>query len=271
MIDTRIELNTGVLMPIFGIGTHLIPHGFKTQEVVYHALQAGYRLVDTAQVYNNEADVGIAIQKSDLPRKDVFITTKIAPANHSYECTLKACEESLQLLKTSYIDLFLSHWPIKNKIQETWRAMELLLDEGKCRALGVSNYTKKHLIMLLAKASVIPAVNQIEFHPYLYQKDLLEFCRDVSIQVEAYSPLTKGIMLNDPLLLKLASKYNKTPAQLLLRWGLQHDIIVISRSSRKPRIYENAQVFDFELQKEDMKVLNSLNQNLHTGWDPSNA
>jgi len=268
-IDARVKLNHGVEMPIFGLGTFQMRSGKETQQAVLYALEAGYRLIDTAQMYGNEEDVGQALRKSGIARAEVFITTKLWNSEHGYQKALNACEESLNKLGLSYVDLYLIHWPVQGLRTETWKAMQTLLEKGKCRAIGVSNYMIRHLEELLDNSETIPAINQVEFSPYLYQKDLLEFCRSHDIQLEAYSPLTKGHKLNDPKVLTIAKKYAKTPAQILIRWVLQKDIVVIPKSSKKERILENADVFDFKISPDDIRLLDSFNQDLRTSWDPS--
>jgi len=270
-IDTKVELNNGVKMPIFGLGLYQTRKGKETQDAVYYALEAGYRLIDTAAMYGNEEDVGEAVRKSGLPREKIFITTKLWNPDHGYDKALSAFEESRKKLGLYYVDLYLIHWPVEVLRKESWRALETLLREGKCRAIGVSNYMIWHLEKLLSNSSMVPAVNQVEFSPYLYQKDLLDFCLNHHIQLEAYSPLTKGYKLHDPKLANIASKYSKSPAQILIRWALQKEVVVIPKSSRKERIYENADVFDFAISPEDIKVLDSFNENLRTSWDPSTA
>lgn len=270
-IDTKVKLNNGVEMPIFGLGTYQSLSGKETQEAVLVALKAGYRLIDTASMYENEEDVGEAFRKSGIPREEVCITTKLWNSDHGYDPAIAAFEKSRKRLGLSYIDLYLIHWPVEGLRNESWKAFETLLKEGKCRAIGVSNYMIWHLEELLNNSSTIPAVNQVEFSPYLYQKDLLEFCRNHDIQLEAYSPLTKGYKLNDPKLMDVASKYSKSPAQILVRWALQKEVVVIPKSSRKERIYENSDVFDFTISPEDMRVLDSFNEDLRTSWDPSTA
>jgi len=270
-IDTKVKLNNDIEMPLLGLGTFQAGRGQETQDAVLYALEIGYRLIDTAAMYGNEEDVAEALRQSGISREEVFITTKLWNSDHGYDATIAAGERSLKRLGLSYIDLYLIHWPLKGLRNETWKAMETLLEEGKCRAIGVSNYMIWHLEELLSNSSTIPAVNQVEFSPYLYQKDLLDFCRSHDIQLEAYSPLTKGLKLNDPKLLDTASKYSKNPAQILIRWALQRGIVVIPKSSRKKRIYENADVFDFTISSEDMKVLDSFNEDLRTSWDPSTA
>ena len=268
-IDTKVKLNNGVEMPIFGLGTFQIENSKEIQKAVLYALESRYRLIDTAAIYENEKDIGIALGKSGIPREEIFVTTKLWNSDHGYDHTITACKKSLKRLGLSYVDLYLIHWPVKDLRNETWKAMETLLQEGKCRSIGVSNYMTWHLEELLNNSSTIPAVNQVEFNPYIYQKDLLDFCRSHKIQLEAYSPLTKGLRLNDLKLADIARKYSKTPAQILIRWVLQQGIVVIPKSSKKKRIYENASVFDFIILPEDMKLLDSFNENLHTGWDPS--
>jgi methylglyoxal/glyoxal reductase len=209
-------------------------------------------------------DVGRALRESGIRRDDVFITTKVWNSHQGYDSTLKACEGSLGRLGLSFVDLYLIHWPVQGFGDETWRAMIKLLHQGKARAIGVSNYSIRELNELLHKSDIVPAVNQVEFHPFLYQEELLGFCKNNKIQLEAYSPLTRGKRLNHPNILELAKKYDKTPAQVLIRWSLQHDIIVIPKSIHEARIKENSQVFDFQLEPKDMKLLDSLNENLYT-------
>jgi len=266
--NTRVMLNNGVEMPVIGLGTWKI-HGKKAEQAVLCALETGYRLIDTAAIYENEGDVGGALHKSGVPREDIFITTKLWNSDHGYNSTIKACETSLKKLGLSYVDLYLIHWPVEELRNETWKAMEALLKEGKCRAIGVSNYIRRHLEEILNSSSTIPAVNQIEFNPYLYQKDLLDFCHSHRIQLEAYSPLTRGERLSDPKLISIAKKYDKTTAQILIRWALQLGLIVIPKSSHTERIRDNTNVFDFEISLGDMGIITSLNEDMRICWDPS--
>jgi diketogulonate reductase-like aldo/keto reductase len=268
-IDTKVKLNNGVEMPIFGLGTYQSRSGKETREAVGYALEAGYRHIDTAAMYGNEEDVGEAVRKSGIPREEIFVTTKLWNTDHGYQKALAAFEESLNKLGLAYIDLYLIHWPVEDSRKDSWRALEKLLEQGECRAIGVSNYMIHHLEELLDNSSTVPAVNQVEFSPYLYQKELVEFCRKHGIQFEAYSPLTKGHKLNDPQLAEIASKYSRTPAQILIRWALQKDAVVIPKSTHRERIVENADVFDFTISEEDMNLLDSFHQDLHTSWDPS--
>lgn len=257
-------------MPYLGLGVYKTL-GEETKRAIHWALERGYRLIDTAAMYGNEKEVGEAIRESFLPREEIFITTKLWNDDHGYEKALKAFEESLERLKCEYIDLYLIHFPVEGIRNETWKALEKIYQEGLCRAIGVSNYTIKHLEELLEFCNVLPAVNQVEFSPYLFQKELLAFCKSQKIQLEAYSPLTRGKKLNDLKLVEIAEKYHKTPAQILIRWALQHEIVVIPKSSHKERIYENADVFDFNISLEDMKLLDSFNENFRVCWNPENV
>ena len=270
-LTSTARLNNGVEIPYLGLGVYLAGSGAGTRNAVQHALQAGYRHIDTASSYGNEQEVGIALQKNRIPREKVFITTKLWNSDHGYDETIQACQESLATLGLSYMDLYLIHWPVEKLRNETWKAMIALQEEGKCRAIGVSNYTIRHLEELLADSPVVPAVNQVEFSPFLYQKDLLDFCRSCGIQLEAYSPLTRGKKLNHPTITSIADRYGKTAAQIMIRWPLQHDVVVIPKSADQRRIYENADVFDFEISSEDLALLDSLNEDFRVCWDPSNA
>lgn len=269
-IDTTVKLNNGVEMPLFGLGTYQASRK-GTEEAVLYALEIGYRLIDTAQMYGNEREVGNAVRKSGIPREEIFVTTKLDNSNHAYERTLTSLETSLELMGLSYVDLFLIHWPVEDLRNESWRALEKLLEEGTCHAIGVSNYMIGHLRGLFENSSTVPAVNQVEFSPYLHQKDLLDFCRSNSIQLEGYSPLTKRENLGDPALGQIASKCSKTPAQILLRWALQKEIVTIPKSTNRERLEENANVFEFEISQEDMEALDSFNIDLRTSWDPTTA
>jgi diketogulonate reductase-like aldo/keto reductase len=238
--------------------------GKTTERAASYALKIGYRHVDTASLYGNESDVGKALLQSRLQREEVFITTKVWNSEQGYDTTLQACKRSLGRLGLSYVDLYLIHWPVQGMGEETWKAVIRILQEGKARAIGVSNYTIVDLKEILYNSDVVPAVNQVEFHPFLYQKELLRFCQNSKIQLEAYSPLTRGKRLNHPMIVKIAKKYSKTPAQVLIRWGLQHDTVVIPKSIHEDRISANCQVFDFRLQSDDMNILDSSNENLQT-------
>jgi diketogulonate reductase-like aldo/keto reductase len=269
-LNSNVKLNNGVEMPIFGLGTWDL-RGKMGYQAILWALEAGYRLLDTAEVYGNEKRVGLAIKDSGIPREEIFITTKVFNTSQGFENTLKAFQESLRKLDVSYIDLYLIHAPVTNLRLDTWKALEKLLDEGKTRTIGVSNYTTKHLTEQLDHYSTVPAVNQVEFSPFLYQKDLLDFCNSHNIVLEGYSTLTKGVKLNNQTLIDIAKKYMKSTTQILIRWGLQHDVIQIPRSGNKDHIYENADVFDFQIKDDDMLTLDSLNEDFRAyGLDPNN-
>ena len=268
-IESCVTLNNGVEIPMFGLGVYQAGSGQGTIRAVRWALEAGYRHIDTAKLYGNEVEVGKAVRQSGVPREEVFITTKLWNSDHGYDQALRAFDESLRKLDLGYIDLYLIHWPVSQRRDESWRALQTLLETDQCRAIGVSNYTIQHLEELLSWADVAPAVNQVEFSPYLYQEELLAYCREHEIQLEAYSPLTKGRMLDDPPLVAIAEKYGKSPAQILIRWALQHRVVVIPKSSTEAHIRANADVFDFEIAPEDMARLDDLDRGLRVSWDPS--
>jgi diketogulonate reductase-like aldo/keto reductase len=270
-IASRAAMNDGHEIPWLGLGVYLTEAGSETRQAVHHALEAGYRHIDTAMFYGNERDVGIAVRNSSLPREEIFITTKLWNSDHGYRRTLDACDESLRALDIGYIDLYLIHWPVEQLRSESWQAMIKLQKAGKCRSIGVSNYTIRHLRELLGESSVVPAVNQVEFSPFLYQSKLLEFCREHGILLEAYSSLTRGRKFSHPTIVALAKKYHQTPAQILIRWTLQHEVVVIPKSSHRERILENADIYDFEISSADMAELDALDENLRLSWDPTNA
>ena len=269
-LTTTFELNNGVAIPAVGLGTYLAP-GPEAGAAVEHALRIGYRHVDTARLYKNEREIGAALRASDVPREAVFVVTKLWNSDHGYDAALAAFDASLARLGLDYVDLYLIHFPVESLRGDSWRALERIYADGRARAIGVSNYTIRHLRELLDDCEVVPAVNQVEFSPYLYQRELLTFCRDHGIQLEAYSSLTRGEKLADPPLVAVAARHAKTPAQVLLRWTLQHRIIVIPKSVRRRRIAENAALFDFELSPAEMATLDALDEGLRVSWDPSDA
>jgi len=255
-IKDKIKLNNGIEIPYLGLGTYEIRGTKDVENAISSALDAGYRLIDTAAAYRNEKEIGKVLKKSGVPREEIFLTTKLDNSDHGYDEALRAFDKSLKELYMDYIDLYLIHWPISGKRKESWKALEKIYDEGKSRAIGVSNYTIRHLKELFEYASIIPAVNQIEFNPFVYEKELLNFCNQNNIQVEAYTPLTRGNKFNHPVIKELSEKYFKTSSQIFLRWGLQHNLVIIPKSSNRERIFENADIFNFEISDEDMKKLN---------------
>ncbi len=267
-LDSHLPLNDGHRIPVFGLGMYQVPQGRKAETALGAAFAEGYRLVDTARMYGNERDVGRAIRASGLPRDDVFVTTKLWNSDHGYDRALRAFEESRRDLGLDVVDLYLIHWPVPRLRGDTWKALVALRESGRCRSIGVSNYTIPHLEELLASSSVVPAVNQVEFSPFLYQKDLLDFGSRHGIVLEAYSQLTKGARLGEPVIVDLAAKYGRTPAQIALRWALQHGVVVIPKSVRPERIRENARVFDFALSPKDMAHLDGLSEDYRTSWNP---
>jgi diketogulonate reductase-like aldo/keto reductase len=267
-IRTASKLSNGVEIPWLGLGVYQSPPGKITQDAVHSALEEGYRHFDTAALYGNEKDVGQAIRDSGVSRSDVFVTTKLWNHDHGYDSALRAFEASNKRIGLEYIDLYLIHWPVHPQRRDSWRALEKLLADGLCRAIGVSNYTIRHLEEF--GDGPFPAVNQVEFSPFLYQRWLLAHCQERQIQLQAYSPLTQGERLNDPTVGELSRKYGRTPAQILIRWALQHRIVVIPKSINPKRIHENAQVFDFDIETDDMLLLDALDEGFRTCWDPSN-
>jgi diketogulonate reductase-like aldo/keto reductase len=271
--DATIELRNGVRIPRIGLGVFRAHSGAETTSAVRAALKAGYRHVDTARIYGNEADVGAAMKASGLDRDELFVTTKLWNDDHGYASTLSAFEASRRRLGVDVVDLYLVHWPVPGVRLDTWRAMEHLLDTGKVRAIGVSNYMVRHLEELLAVATHPPLVNQLELSPYNWasRRDVLDLCAAHGIAVEAYSPLTKGIKLADPPLVAVARAHAKTPAQVLIRWALQKDLVVLPKSTTPERIVANADVFDFALTAAEVRTLDALDEDLVTGWDPTGA
>ncbi len=270
-ITSTLKLNNGVEMPMFGLGTFLSQRGDTTRKAVQNALEAGYRHVDTAAIYGNEADVGAGVRESGIPRAEIFITTKVWNDDQGYDSTLQAFDASLNRLKMDYVDLYLIHWPVTGKRLDTWRALIQLYEQKRCRAIGVSNYTIRHLKELLADSPLVPMVNQFELHPFNNHKELVDYCMGQKIAVTSYSPLARGRKLADPALADIASRYHKSPAQAAIRWVLQHGLIVIPKSVHPERILENAQVFDFEIIQEDMDALDGLNENysvVSPDWAP---
>ena len=263
-------LHNGVEMPWFGLGVFKVQEGSEVIDSVKAAIKNGYRSIDTAAVYQNEEGVGQGIRESGVSREELFITSKVWNSDQGYESALQAYETSLNKLGLDYLDLYLIHWPGKNKFKDTWKALEKLYKDGRVRAIGVSNFKVHHLEELLKDAEIKPMVNQVEYHPHLTQKDLLAFCQKEGIQLEAWSPLKQGKLLNDPNLSDIARKYGKSVAQVILRWDLQSKVVTIPKSIKEQRIIENADIFDFDLSTEDMARIDSLNKDERVGPDPDN-
>ncbi|BDW92454.1 aldo/keto reductase [Muricauda ruestringensis] len=264
------ELHNGVQMPYLGLGVYLSKDGEEVINAVKEALNQGYRHIDTAAIYENEEGVGEGIRQSNVPREDVFLVSKVWNTDQGYEATLKAFEASLNRLGTDYLDLYLIHWPKGDLSKDTWRALERLYREKRVRAIGVSNFLKHHLEDLLDTAEIVPMVNQMEFHPYLVQQELMDFCSSHQIQYEAWSPLMQGNIFDLDIMKDMAAKYNKTIAQIVLRWDLQKGVVTIPKSSKKERIKANSELFDFTLSDEDVKLLDSLDKGKRFGPDPDN-
>lgn len=269
-LQTTKELTNGVKMPMLGLGVYKMTDRDETLQAITTALDLGYRAVDTAALYYNEEEVGEAIKHSSVPREDIFVTTKVWNSDQGYDNTLRAFETSLKKLDMDYIDLYLTHWPVKEKYVETYRAIERLYEEKLIRVPGVSNHHEHHLKDILASCNIAPMVNQIEVHPYLSQESLRNYCAQEQIAVTAWSPLGRGNVLNDDTIIRIAHEYNVTPAQIILRWHLQNDVIIIPKSVTPSRIKENSELYHFELTKETMQQLNSVNRNERFGQNPDN-
>jgi methylglyoxal/glyoxal reductase len=266
-ITDRMKLNNGVEIPYLGLGTWPMRGRKEVDRAIHSALENGYRHIDTAAAYYNEKEIGEAIRSSGVSREEIFITTKLDNYDHGYKQALKAFEKSLRNLDTDYVDLYLIHWPVKGR-NESWKAMEELLKQGKCKAIGVCNFMINHMEDLKKNSSVLPAVNQFELNPFVFEKDVVDFTQKLGIAVEAYTPIARGKRFRNNTIKELSGKYGKTEAQLMLRWGLQHNAIVIPKSSNPERIKENANIFDFSISDEDMKVLDSLDESLRYSPDP---
>ena len=263
-------LHNGVKMPYLGLGVYLSHDGQEVINAVRWAIEAGYRHIDTASMYGNEKGVGAGIRDSAVERDALFVVTKLWNSEQGYDNALWAFDATLKRLGLEYLDLYLVHWPVAGKYKETWRALERLYAEKRVRAIGVSNFMRHHLEDLIRDAEIVPMVNQMEFHPYLVQQPLQDYCRENQIQYEAWSPLMQGYIFNVPLMKALAEKYKKTIAQVVLRYDLQKGVITIPKSSKKERIISNADIFDFEINPEDMSAIDGLDRGQRFGPDPDN-
>ncbi|MEM1003587.1 MAG: aldo/keto reductase [Bacteroidota bacterium] len=262
-------LNNGLKMPSIGLGVLFAKNDGEVEDAVISALKSGYRKIDTASAYQNEYGVGRAIIESEIPREDIFLATKVWNTEQGYDKTLLAFEQSLKQLQTDYIDLYLIHWPVKAKYKETYRAMEHIYANGKAKAIGVCNFNIAQLENLMAHSGIVPAVNQVEMHPHLSQTELLQFAKNHKIQLEAWRPIMMGEVMSVPELIEIGEAHKKSPVQITLRWLIQRGIAVIPKSVTPHRIIHNFQIFDIELTKEEMEIIERLNQNRHLGEDLS--
>lgn len=278
-MEKVVLLNNGVTMPQPGFGTFLTKDGEEVVKAVKWAVETGYRHIDTAAVYNNEKGVGEGIRQCGVPREELFVTSKVWNTERGYDSTLRAFDKTLADLGLEYLDLYLIHWPANEKQfgkeavkinQETWRAMEQLYSEGRIKAIGLSNFMPHHIDQLMENATVKPAIDQIEFHPGLLQKECVEYCKKNGITVEAWSPLGRGGLIFDEMLMGLAEKYGSTVAQLIIRWVMQHDVVPLVKSTKQSRIEENYQVFDFEISSEDVERIDGIDF-IRMGPDPDEA
>ncbi len=267
-IQGTVSLHNGVEMPYLGLGVFETPDGQETIDAIHWALEAGYRHIDTAYLYMNEIGVGEAVRTSGIAREKIFVTTKVWNSDQGYKKTLDAFHRSLDLLKFDYVDLYLIHWPVKGKYVETWDALQYLYEKKLVRAIGVSNFLEHQLNDILEHNGIVPMVNQVEFHPYVVQPSLLEYCKKHNIQFEAWTPLMKGKVNEIPVLIEIAKKYGKTPVQVVLRWDLQKDVVTIPKSVHKDRIISNAQLFDFTLSAEDIQRIDALDRDERIGAHP---
>ena len=261
------KLNNGISMPLLGLGVYDM-YQKQAEEAVESAIEIGYRLIDTASMYENEKEIGNAIKNCNIHREELFLTTKLNNTDHGYDEALKAFDKSLQLLGQDYVDLYLIHWPIKEARKESWRALEKIYSEGRAKAIGVANYTLPFLIELKEYCNIVPALNQIEFTPWLFDKDTFDYCTNAGIQLQSYSPITRGIKFSDERLLGLCDKYQKTPAQIILNWNLQLGVSTIPKSAQKQRLQENFDAANFILDAQDVVFMNTFNDGFRICDDP---
>ena len=259
MVEKFMLLSNGVKISSIGFGTYKSGDDEETAKIIKNALNLGYKMIDTASFYNNEVGIGNGIKESDIDRKDIFIVTKLWNDDHGYDNTIEAFNKSLNNLQVDYIDLYLIHWP--NKLNaETWRAFEHLYETGKVKAIGVCNFKVEHLEELKKTAKIMPMVNQVEIHPFSTKNNIINYCKDNNIKVVAWSPISRGRVLSNELMIDLSQKYKKSIVQIVLRWHMQKGVIPIPKSSNENRIKENIDIFDFEISSEDMKAIDSLDE-----------
>ncbi|MCL2096437.1 MAG: aldo/keto reductase [Oscillospiraceae bacterium] len=269
-LSSKIKLNNGVEMPVLGLGVFKSQEGDEAYNAVRYAIDAGYKHIDTAAVYRNELSVGKAVKDSGIKREDIFITTKLWNEDMRQNNQEQAFEDSLERLGIGYVDLYLIHWPVKGKYVESWKVLEKIYKSGRAKAVGVSNFHIHHLEDIFAASDLIPAVNQVECHPWLSQTELADYCKGKGILFEPWSPLGAGALIENEVLKAIAAKYNKSTAQLMLKWGIQRGFVQIPKSVKKDRIIENSQIFDFVISDEDMAEIFKLNINKRVGADPEN-
>ncbi|MDF3818343.1 aldo/keto reductase [Leptospira sp. 96542] len=269
-IESKLNSNQNISVPRFGLGVWKSKPK-ECYEAVRYALEIGYRHIDTAAIYGNEADVGLAIKDSGIPREEIFLVTKLWNADQGYDASLKAIDVSLKKLGTDYIDMYLIHFPVTGKRIDSFRGLQKIKEDGKTKSIGVSNFMVSHLQELLGNTDIIPAMNQVEYHPFLQDLELKKYCEANGIIFEAYSPLAHGQKLEDPRVTDLARKYNKSNAQILIRWSLQDGNAVIPKSKSKNRIKENSDIFDFEIEASDMNLISTWNEGFRTCWDPTST
>ncbi len=261
-------MKNGNAMPLLGLGVYDM-YQQEAEQAVSMALAIGYRLIDTASMYENEVEIGNALKQTTIPRADIFLTTKLNNTDHGYDEALRAFDTSLEMLQQDYVDLYLIHWPIKEGRKDSWKALEKIYESGRAKAIGVANYTMPFLKELESYANIAPAVNQIEFTPWLYQEDVLQYCKRNNIQLQSYSPITRGQKFNDPRLTQLSEKYQKTPAQIILNWNLQLGVSTIPKSSKKERLQENFDAQNFTLATQDVEFMNTFNEGFRICDDPA--
>lgn len=268
-LQDTITLHNGQSMPQLGLGVYKMTDEIEANFAIQSALKIGYRLIDTASLYENEQVVGAAVKESDVSREEIFITSKVWNSDQGYDHTLRAFEESLKKLQTDYMDLYLIHWPGKDsQYKDTWRALERLYNEGTVKAVGVCNFQVHHLKELMASSNEKPVINQVENHPMLTQEELRTYCRENDIAIEAWAPIARNQLANEPVLTHLARKHGKSVSQVILRWHLQNGTVIIPKSVNRDRIRENSEIFDFELSQEEMNRISGLNKDERLGPNP---
>jgi|APTNR8051073442_1049403.scaffolds.fasta_scaffold30642_1 diketogulonate reductase-like aldo/keto reductase len=267
----EIKLNSGTSIPQVGFGLWKVQDEDECKTSIENAIESGYRHFDSAQIYGNEKFLGEVLDASDISRDEVFITTKLWNENQADEVSLSSFEKSLENLKTDYVDLFLIHFPVSETRELAWKTLEKIFESGKAKAVGVSNYTISHLEKLLANCEIVPAVNQVELHVFLQQRELREYCDEKGIIIEAYSPLAHGNGLDNAELIDIGDQYEKSSAQVMLRWCVQNNLVVLPKSVTKERISSNIDIYDFELSASDLDRIEKLEKNFRTCWDPTDV